>query len=167
MASVLTFEQFVGGADQLVMKQDFPSSQTSLTYNFNQDITGWTVSGDYQVIVVDRITFDRYTGQPNFTTSTVIGSFPKVEITGATAPAITNASTGLVRYTIPSGMYTGALVPDARQNVAIAVVGFTWTTADTPTQSSTHRWAVIQSWEPDVAIGDPTSEGDYTALTLS
>jgi hypothetical protein len=46
-------------------------------------------------------------------------------------------------------------------------VGFTWTTADTPTQTSTHRWAVIQSWEPDVAIGDPTNEGDYTALTLS
>ena len=167
MAGVLTFQQFIGGPDQLVMKQDFPSSQTSLTYNFNQDITGWTVSADYQVIVVDTITFDRFTGQPNFSNSTVIGSFPKVEITGSVAPAIVNAATGLVRYTIPNNMYTGALIPDARKNVAIAVVGNTWTTDDTPAQSSTHRWAIIQAWEPDVVIGNPILEANFTALTVS
>lgn len=37
---VLTFAQFVGGADQLILKQDFPSSQSSLIYNYDQDITG-------------------------------------------------------------------------------------------------------------------------------
>ena len=164
--SVLTFAQFVGGADQLVLKQDFPSSQTSLIYNFNQDITGWTFEADYQVIVVDTVAYDRYTGEPNFANSTVIGSFAKAEITGDTAPVVQDAATGLVKYTIPSGMYTGPLIPDARQNVPIAVLGFTWTTDDTPTQTQTHRWAVVQSYEPDVTIGDPTTDAGYTALSL-
>ena len=164
MAGVLTFAQFVGGADQLILKQDFPSSQSSLIYNYNQDITGWTFEADYQVIVVDSVAYDRYTGEPNFANSTVIGSFPKEEISGPTAPVVQDAATGLVKFTIPSGMYTGPLYPDARKNVPIAVLGFTWTTADSPTQTQTHRWAVVQSYEPDVTIGDPTLEADYTAL---
>ena len=164
MAGVLTFAQFVGGADQLILKQDFPSSQSSLIYNYNQDITGWTFEADYQVIVVDSVAYDRYTGEPNFANSTVIGSFPKAEITGPTAPSVVDAASGTVKFTIPADMYTGALFPDARRNVPIAVLGFTWTTADSPTQTQTHRWAVVQSYEPDVTIGDPTLEADYTAL---
>ena len=166
MAGVLTFAQFVGGADQLVLKQDFPSSQTSLIYNFNQDISGWTFEADYQVIVVDSLAYDRYTSEPNFANSTVIGSFAKAEITGDTAPSVVDAASGTVKYTIPSGMYTGPIIPDARQNVPIAVLGFTWTTDDTPTQTQTHRWAVVQSYEPDVTIGDPTTDAGYTALSL-
>lgn len=166
MAGVLTFAQFVGGADQLVLKQDFPSSQTSLIYNFNQDISGWTFEADYQVIVVDSLAYDRYTGEPNFANSTVIGSFAKQEITGATAPSVVDAVSGTVKFTIPSGMYTGPIIPDARKNVPIAVLGFTWTTDDTPTQTQTHRWAVIQSYEPDVTIGDPTTDAGYTALSV-
>ncbi len=161
---VLTFAQFVGGADQLILKQDFPSSQSSLIYNFKQDISGWTFEADYQVIVVDSVAYDRYTGEPNFANSTVIGSFPKAEISGPTAPVVQDAATGLVKFTIPSGMYTGPLYPDARKNVPIAVLGFSWTTADTPTQTQTHRWAVVQSYEPDVTIGDPTTDPNYTAL---
>jgi hypothetical protein len=122
MAGVLTFAQFVGGADQLVLKQDFPSSQTSLIYNFKQDITGWTFSADYQTIVVDSLAYDRYTSEPNFANSTVIGSFPKAEITGVTAPIVVDAATGTVKFTIPADMYTGPLVPDARKNVPIAVL---------------------------------------------
>ena len=166
MAGVLTFAQFVGGADQLVLKQDFPSSQTSLIYNFNQDISGWTFEADYQVIVVDSLAYDRYTSEPNFANSTVIGSFAKQEITGATAPVVVDSATGTVKFTIPSGMYTGPIIPDARQNVPIAVLGFTCTTDDTPTQTQTHRWAVIQNYEPDVTIGDPTTDAGYTALSL-
>ena len=166
MAGVLTFAQFVGGADQLVLKQDFPSSQTSLIYNFNQDISGWTFEADYQVIVVDSLAYDRYTSEPNFANSSVIGSFAKAEITGATAPAVVDAALGTVKFTIPSGMYTGPIIPDARKNVPIAVLGFTWTTEDTPAQTQTHRWAVIQNYEPDVTIGDPTTDAGYTALSV-
>lgn len=164
MAGVLTFKQFIGGSDQLVLSQDFPSSQRNLVYNFDQDVTGWTFSADYQVLVVDTITFNRLTGEPNFADSKVIGSFPKVEITGANAPSVVDLATGTVRYTVPSAMYTGALYPDARSNVPIAVVGFTWTTDDTPAQTSTHRWAVLQNYEPDVGIGNPINEANYTAI---
>jgi hypothetical protein len=164
--SILRFAEFIGGADSLIIKQDFPSSQTSVVYNFAQDITDWSFSADYQVIVVDTLAYDRFTGDPNFANSTVIGSFPKAEITGGVAPAVIDASSGTVRLTLPAGMYTGGLIPDARQNVPIAVIGFTWTTADTPAQISTHRWAVVQSYEPDVAISDPADEVDFTALSI-
>ena len=163
---ILSFAQFIGGADQLVIKQDFPSSQSSLVYNFDQDITGWTFSADYQVIVVDSLAYERFTGDPNFANSTVIGSFPKAEITGDAAPAALDVAAGTVRVTLPANMYTGGLIPDARKNVPIAIVGFTWTTDDTPTQTSTHRWAVVQSYEPDVGISDPVDEADYTALSV-
>jgi len=164
MAGILTFAQFVGGADQLVLKQDFPSSRKSLVYNFAQDVTSWTFTADYQVIVVDTITYNTYTGEPNFTNSKVIGSFAKVEITGSEAPSVTNTSSGLVKYNLPQDMYTGGLIPDARKNVPIAVVSNTWETNDTPSQKSSHRWAIIQNWEPDVTIADPTLEAGYTAF---
>lgn len=164
MAGILTFAQFVGGADQLVLKQDFPSSRKSLVYNFAQDVTGWTFTSDYQVIVVDSITYNTYTGEPNFSASKVIGSFAKVETSGSDAPSVTNTSSGLVKYNLPANMYSGGLIPDARKNVPIAVVSNTWQTNDTPAQISSHRWAVIQNWEPDVAVADPILEGGYTAF---
>ena len=169
MAGVLTFKQFIGGADNLILRQGFPSDSTNLIYNFGQDITSWTFAADQQTLVVDTITYDRFTGEPSFTNSKVIGSFAKAEITGANAPAITNASSGLARVTLPAGMYTGPLVPDARKNVPITVVGVTWTTyeASGPDQTNTHRWAIVQSWEPDVTVGDPTTDGGYTAFNLT
>jgi len=164
MAGILTFAQFVGGADQLVLKQDFPSSRKSLVYNFAQDVTGWTFTADYQVIVVDTVTYNTYTGEPNFSASKVIGSFAKVEVAGSDVPSVTNTSSGLVKYNLPANMYSGGLIPDARKNVPIAVVSNTWTTDDTPAQISSHRWAIIQNWEPDVAVADPTDAAGYTAF---
>lgn len=164
MAGILTFAQFVGGADQIILKQDFPSSRKSLVYNFAQDITSWTFTADYQVIVVDTITFNAYTGEPNFSSSKVIGSFAKVEVAGSDVPSVTNVTTGLVKYNLPANMYAGGLIPDARKNVPIAVVSNTWTTDDTPAQISSHRWAIIQNWEPDVTIADPTLDAGYTAF---
>ena len=170
MAGVLTFKQFIGGADNLILRQGFPSDQTNLIYNYDQDITDWVFAADYQTIVVDTITYNRLTGEPSFTDSKVIGSFAKAEITGGDAPSITDATNGLARVTLPDGMYTGPLVPDARKNVPITVVGVTWTTSEaagTPNQTNTHRWAIVQSWEPDVTIGDPTLDAGYTAFNLT
>lgn len=166
MAGVLNFQQYIGGPDQIKIEQIFPSNQKTFLYNFDQDITGWTFAVDHQTLVVDTVTFNRNTGQPNFSESKVIGSFPKVELSGDNAPDVVDASAGTVKVYIPAGMYTGAIIPDARQNVPITVVGVTWTDASTPAQINTHRWAFIQSWEPDVAVGDPTEEATYTALTL-
>jgi len=166
MAGVLNFQQYIGGPDQIKIEQIFPSNQKTFLYNFDQDITGWTFAVDYQTLVVDSVAFNRNTGQPNFTDSRVIGSFAKVEVTGDSAPDVVDASAGTLKVYIPAGMYAGPIIPDARQNVPITVVGVTWTDDSTPAQINTHRWAFIQCWEPDVTVGDPTLAVGYTAITL-
>lgn len=164
MAGILDFQQYIGGADQIKIEQAFPSDQKLLTYNFGVNITGWTFAADYQTIVVDTVGFNRYTGQPNFSNSRVLGTFAKQELIDDDAPAVVLASAGTVNLKIPAGMYAGPIIPDARQNVPIVVVAFTWTNAEAYPQTNTHRWAFIQCWEPDVTAGDPTLAVGYTAI---
>lgn len=166
MAGVLDFDQYIGGADEIKVEQIFPSNQRTLIYNFQQNITGWTFSADYQTLVIDRVAFNRITGQPNFANSKVIGSFAKVDITSPYAPTVLDAAVGTVQVHFPAGMYTGPIVPDARANVPVTVWALTWTDDSTPAQVNTHRWALIQCWEPDVAVGDPVDAAGYTPFTL-
>jgi hypothetical protein len=161
MAGILT----IGGPDQVKIEQIFPSTQKTFLYNFGTNITGWTFIVDYQTIVIDTITFDR-SGTPTFDTSQVIGSFPKVVVAAPYAPVVINPTLGTVNIFIPANMYLGPIIPDARQNVPITVVGVTWSDASTPPQINTHRWAFIQNWEPGVVAGDPTLATEYSALTL-
>lgn len=165
-SGILSFQDYIGGPDQVQVEQIFPSTQKTYLWDFDRDITGWTITADYQTIVVDSVSFNRYTGQPNFTNSTVIGSFAKAEMSGATAPTITDAATGKVKVFAPAAMYSGPIVPDARQNVPITVVSVTWTDTQSPANVNSQRWAYVQCWEPDVTIGDPTQAVGYTALTL-
>ena len=166
MAGILNFQQYIGGPDSIQVEQIFPSTQKTLIYNFNQNITGWTFTSDYQTLIVDTVAFNRNTGQPNFTDSSVIGSFAKHSTSGTSAPSVITASAGTVKVVIPANMYTGMIIPDARQNVPITVFALTWADASTPAQINTHRWAFIQCWEPDVTIGDPTTDSSYTAINL-
>jgi hypothetical protein len=157
----------LGGPDNIQVEQIFPSTKRTYAYNFNQNITGWTWAIDYQTLVVNPVTYDR-NGVPNFSSSQVIGYFPKVDVTVDTNVVnVVNAAAGTVNITIPGGMYTGALIPDARKNVPITIVGITWTTNTTPTQVNSHRWAFIQCYEPGVTIGNPILENNYTALTIA
>lgn len=164
MPGVLSFSDYVGGPDEVVAAQSFPSDQKSYLYDFGNSISSWTFTADYQAIVVDTVTFNRYTGEPNFTNSHVIGSFPKVELTGNNAPQVANAAAGTVTLRVPAGMYTGPILPDARANVPVVVVAFTWQNAETFPTIQTHRWAFVQAWEPDVDIGDPTTANTYIPL---
>jgi hypothetical protein len=171
MAGVLNFNEYVGGPDEVIAEQWFPSNRRTLVYNFNRNIVDWTFEVDFQTVVVDTVTFNRYTGRPNFASSRIIGSFAKQEMSdfagGAYVPTAINTAVGTVRVTHPNGMYTGGIVPDARANVPIVVVSFTWTDASSPiTNISSHRYALLQAWEPDVTIGDPVDEAGYTAFTL-
>lgn len=176
MPGILNFQQYVGGPDDVQVENVFPSNQKTLIYTFNDadgdpiDLTGWTFSADFQTIVVDKIAFNRNTNKPNFANSTVIGSFAKVEVSslsgGAYVPTIFNAAQGKVKVHLPAGMYTGPIVPDARANVPIVVFSLTWQDTSTVPQINSHRWALVQCWEPDVTIGDPTDAVGYTALTL-
>jgi hypothetical protein len=166
MAGVLNFQQYLGGPDQIKVEQIFPSNQKTLIYTFSNSIVGWTFAADYQTLVIDQIQFNRNTGQPNFANSNVIGSFAKVEVTGGNAPTVISGADGTLRVVLPSGMYAGSIIPDARQNVPITVFSLTWTTNASPAETFSHRWALIQCWEPDVVVGDPTLSAGYTALTL-
>jgi hypothetical protein len=172
MPGILNFQQYIGGPDSVQVENVFPSNQKTLIYTFKNDtgtalnITGWTFAADYQTLVIDEISFNRNTNKPNFANSTVIGSFAKVEVSGGLAPAIISASAGTVKVNLPASMYTGPIVPDARKNVPITVFSLTWTDASSPAQISSHRWALVQCWEPDVVVGDPITATGYTALTL-
>ena len=172
MPGILNFQQYIGGPDSVQVENVFPSNQKTLIYTFKNDagtalnITGWTFTADYQTLVIDEIAFNRNTNKPNFGNSTVIGSFAKVEVSGGLAPAIISASAGTVKVNLPASMYAGPIVPDARRNVPITVFSLTWTDASNPPQINSHRWALVQCWEPDVVVGDPTTATGYTALTL-
>lgn len=166
MAGVLNFAQFVGGPDTVVVEAIFPSTQKTLTYNFSQNITGWTFTANQQTIVVDTITFDRNTGLPNFASSKVIGSFPQATINSSHI-IVSDATNGIVNFTIPANMYTGPIVPDARLNVPMTVVDFVWTTGSgTNATTNSHRLVYIQNWEPGVVAGNPTASTNpaYTAF---
>jgi hypothetical protein len=167
MAGVLNFSQYLGGPDQVNIEQVFPSSQNTLQYNFGVNIDGWSFEVEQQAIVVDIVTFDRNTGQPNFANSKVIGYFPALPINESYIN-ITNVVGGIVNITLPADMYTGPILPDARQNVPITVVSVQWTDAGTPPQINSHRWAFINCWEPTVVPGDPTivdvETTGYTAI---
>jgi hypothetical protein len=163
MAGILTFNQFIGGPDNVIVEAIFPGSQKTLTYNFNQNITGWTFAAQQQTIVVDAIAYERNSNVPNFSTSKVIGCFPKGDI-ASNKIVVSNATSGIVNFTIPANMYTGPIVPDARLNVPLTVVDFTWTTTGTNPTITTHRLVYIQNWEPGVTAGNPTSANTYTAF---
>lgn len=164
---LLSFSNYVGGSDNVQVIELFPSSQQTFTYNYGTDITGYTFEADYQTIVIDTMSYNVSDGQPNFTSSQVTGSFANAEIAGSNI-VVTNASAGLVDFTIPSQRYTGNIIPDARTNVPITVVSFKWTNTNvTPNTTDSHRWAVIERFEPDVTIGNPTLSAGYTAVPTS
>jgi hypothetical protein len=167
-AGVLNFAQYLGGADNIQIEQIFPSTQRTLNYNYSRSVSGWTFHADHQTIVVDTMTFDRNTGEPNFANSNVIGYFPSAVISTSSYISVTNAGSGLVNFTVPGGLYAGPILPDARANVPITIVGFTWSDGGVPAQVNTHRWAFIQSWEPGVTPGDPTASTSplFTSITV-
>jgi len=167
-SGVLRFSDYLGGPDNIQVEEIFPSTKRTYQYDFNTNITGWTWALKSQTIVVSPLTWDRYSGEPNFANSLVIGYFANNTYTvDSTVLTVVNAADGRVNLTIPGNLYTGPIIPDARSKVPISIVTFQWTTADTPTQVNSHRWAFIQCYEPGVTIGDPTGAAGYTAFTVS
>jgi hypothetical protein len=68
----LSFKQYLGGADNVQMIEMLPEHQKTFTYDFASDITGWTFSANYSTLVVDQLTYNVNTGEPNFATSVAI-----------------------------------------------------------------------------------------------
>ena len=166
MASLLDFSQYIGGQDNIQTEVTFPSSQKTVVYDFGQDISNWAFKLDYQTVVVDTIAYDRNTGAPNFASSSVIGTFPGGVVSTSTYISVLSAGSGTVAVTLPGGLYTGPIIPDARSHTPITIFGFTWTTSSTPAQVDTHRWALLMTYEPGVTPGDPVLAQNYTAVTV-
>jgi len=164
---LLSFSNYVGGADGVQVIEKFPSEQKTFTYNFNTDITNYTFELDAQTIVVDTLTYNTNDGQPNFTTSNVIGYFANVDVDAANISNRDN-SAGTVNITMPSDLYQGnVLMPDARTNVPITVFSVAWTnTGVTPTVTESHRWAILERYKPgDKAIGNILADASFVSLT--
>ena len=177
MAGVLTIANYLGGPDNVQCEQIFPGDQKILQYDFPQAITNWDFKITAQTIVVNPVTFDR-AGEPNFSTSQVIGYFPSVAVADTSVSTssyvrLVNATLGTVNIIVPKdALYAGPILPDARQNVPITIFAVSWTgvvdpVTSTPAPTSTHRWAFLQSWAPGVTPGDPVTYTGYTSITVT
>jgi hypothetical protein len=164
---VLSFSNYLQGADNVQVIELFPSSQPTYTYDFNASIAAYTFEADYQTIIIDQMTYNTTNGEPNFTLSTVLGSYANADV-GAANINVIDASAGTVALTIPKNRYTGNITPDARTNVPITILSFRWTdTGTTPNTTDSHRWAIIERYEPNVVIGNPTLGAGYTVIPTS
>ena len=159
---LLDFHQFIGGSSNQIVVELFPSSQKEFTYDFGANISNYTFEADYQTLVLDEVTYDRISGNVNFANTSVVGYFANAEISN-TFIDTNDLSTGIVRLTIPKNRYTGNIVPNARANVPCTVVGFSWTDT-TSNVTDSHRWVILERYEPDVTPGNPRDEAGFIAL---
>jgi hypothetical protein len=165
MARLLTFSQYLGGADNVIVLEAFPRSRKKYTYSFQEDISAFVFSGDYQSILIDNVTYDRSTGEPNFTESLVLGTFDNY--TSIPSANFDTSQPENCTFVIPQDRYSGNIFPDARTSVVATVVAFEWQRSSaSDAQTETHRYVILERWEPGVPIGDPTqsSSPTYSAL---
>lgn len=165
---LLSFSQYLGGADNVKVEEMFPDDQKAYTYNFNNsNVSGYTFTADYQSLLLNSVTYNNITGEPNFTDTTVSGYFTNTANVSGSNIDTTSAASGLVTLTIPSDRYTGNVLPNARSNVVCTVLSFQWQTDDTPPQKQRHRFAILERFDPKVGKvpGDPADETNFVALT--
>lgn len=165
---LLSFKQYIGGADNVQVEEVFKDTAKTFTYQFPADISNYDFELSQQTIVVDSLTYDRQTSLPSFTDSKVIGSFANAEISSVQNVTVLDALAGTVNITIPGNLYSGNVIPDSRGETPITVVSVKWTnTGVTPNTTEEHRWALIQRYSPDRGIGKPSESAGYTALTTT
>lgn len=76
---LLDFSNYVGGSDNVQVVELFTDTQQTYEYNFaNADITNYSFTIDYQTLVVDTVAYDRQTGLPSFSNSSITGYFANV-----------------------------------------------------------------------------------------
>jgi hypothetical protein len=166
---LLDWKQFIGGADQIISLDMFPKEQRKFTYQFgNTSVSGYTWDIDYQTVVVNNITFNRTTGEPNYANSTIVGYFDVQQANVAQYVDTSDAANGNVTVTIPADRYTGNILPNARTKVPTTCFSVKWTDTDSPATTNIHRYIITERYTAEVTIGDPTLEtsaqGGFTAL---
>jgi len=165
---LLSFKDYVGGADNVQVIEMFPTDQQTFRYDFDGDISGYTFTADYQSLLISSLSYDRVTGDPNFTDSTISGYFTNYTSIGSgNINLVSGGTTGLVDFTIPAQRYTGNVLPDARTDVVGTVVSFEWETDDTPVQKRRHRWLILERFDPQSGKNpqSPTEDANFVSLT--
>ena len=162
---LLDFKSYVGGADNVVVEEQFPSTSKNYTYDFGTDVTSYTFEATYQTLIADVVTYDRNTGLPNFTDTKIIGFFGTSQ-TIDSANITNNGAAGTVNFQIPPDLYTGPIIPSARTNVPMTIVTFTWTNPNgsLPDIVESHRWCLMQRWDSTVSPADPVLDANYIPL---
>jgi hypothetical protein len=169
---LLDFSQYLGGADNVKVIEMFPRDRKAFTYNFGIDVSSYTFTGDYQTLLLDTVSYDRTTGLPNLTDTSVVGYFTNTANltvgSGDYDISNTDASSGTVKLTIPENRYTGNVIPNARTLVPCTVLSFEWEDASTPPQKQRHRYAILERFDPQVGKvpGDPRDEANYVVLAV-
>jgi hypothetical protein len=166
---LLSFKDYIGGADNVITLEMFPNDQRSFVYDYDKNVSGYNFSADYQSIVLDTVTYDRVTGDPNFADTNVIGYFENTANISGSYIDESTASAGTITFTIPENRYTGNITPNARTNVVATVVSFEWETDDSPnTQKTRHRWLILERFDPRVGkvpTGNISAEPGFVSLT--
>lgn len=155
---VLSFKDYIGGADNVQVIEMLPSQSKKFTYDYDTNVSAYSFEVDYQTVVIDSVTYDRVTGDPNFTDSNVVGYLGNTSTSVNVSTYVNNTSavSGLIDFTIPADRYTGFIFPDARANVVMTIMEFAWTdTSQTPNTTDSHRWAIIERYSPDATPGNP------------
>jgi hypothetical protein len=164
---LLDFKSYVGGADNVVVEEVFPSTAKQYQYNYGSDVSTFTFAATYQTLIADVVAYDRNTGLPNFTDTKIIGFFgsPGASIPGSNIDD-SDGVNGIVNFNIPADLYTGPITPSARTNVPLTIVTFTWTNPNgaNPDIVESHRWCLMQRWESSVSPADPTLDANYIPL---
>lgn len=169
MSRLLSFSQYLGGADNVKVLEMFPGDQRTFTYDFKQNINLWLFTADYQSILLDRVSYDRTTGNPNFSDTNVIGYFENTaQVPSQFIKKLPGSTNPFVEFTIPADRYTGPILPNARENVVMTVLSFEWETDSTPPEKFRHRWAILERFDPDVNRnpGNPADASNFVAFPV-
>lgn len=163
----LDFKSYLGGASNVLFLEAFPRTQKTYTYNYDADVSGYTFTADYQSVLLSNVTYNNITGEPNLTSTEVTGYFTNTANVSASLIDTASAATGIVNFTIPENRYTGNILPSTRANVVCTIVSFQWDTDDTPVQKDSHRYCILERFDPQVGKvpGDPADEVTFVALT--
>jgi hypothetical protein len=164
---LLSFSKYISSADNVQVLEVFKDTASTFTYNYGVDISNYTFELSAQTLVVNSMAYDRVSGEPSFSDSTIIGSFANSEIASSNINRLSNVA-GTVNITIPGNLYTGNVLPDSRGETPITVVGVRWTnTGVTPNTVDEHRWALIHRYSPDSTLGKPSSSAGFANLAVT
>lgn len=159
---ILTMSQYLGGADNVFVIEAFKRSQRLYYYNFDRSVTGWTFTSDFQSVLLDKISYSN--GEPDLNSSTIIGYFNNYT-TVSNAIQVFDSTVGYIGFVISDDRYTGIISPHARENVVATIVSLEWTEPNGNKDS--HRFVVVERWEPEQPAGDPKTDPSYIDAATS